>query len=111
MSTDERPLVWLHGRIHSPPFSKAARLEAGHLLRRLQRGERLAMPHSPPMPGIGPRCHELQIPDEGVSWRIFYHLARDAVVVLGVFEKRTWNTPHHVVRICWQRLKRYEEER
>jgi hypothetical protein len=33
----EKPLVWLHGEEKTPPFSKEARLEAGFLLRRLQR--------------------------------------------------------------------------
>jgi hypothetical protein len=46
-------------------FSRAARLEAGFLLRRLQRGELLSMPQSRPMPGIGARCHELRINDGG----------------------------------------------
>ena len=44
----DRPLAWLHGEIKTPPFSAAARIEAGVLLRRLQRGESLAMPHSRP---------------------------------------------------------------
>jgi hypothetical protein len=60
----DKPLVWLEGEIKTPPFSQAARLEAGYLLRRLQRGETLAMPHSRPLPAVGPRCHELRINDE-----------------------------------------------
>jgi hypothetical protein len=35
----EKPLVWLHG-IKTPPFTASARLEAGFLLRKLQKGER-----------------------------------------------------------------------
>jgi len=35
----EKPLRWLHGEVKTPPFSRAARLEAGLLLRRLQQGE------------------------------------------------------------------------
>lgn len=80
------------------------------MLRRLQEGERLALPHSRPMPLVGPRCHELRVPDEAASWRIFYRSGPDAVVVLGIFEKRTKKTPHHVIRLCSQRLRRYEEE-
>jgi len=38
MGIIEKPLVWLHGEVKTPPFSKKARLEAGFLLRRLQRG-------------------------------------------------------------------------
>jgi hypothetical protein len=57
----EKPLAWLSGEIKTPPFSSEARVEAGFLLRQLQRGEQLAMPHSRPMPSIAPRCHELRI--------------------------------------------------
>lgn len=53
MAPTDKPLVWLRGEVKSPPFSAAARLEAGWLLRRLQAGEKLGMPHSRPMPTIG----------------------------------------------------------
>ena len=29
----DKPLVWLHGEVRSPPFSVGARIEAGLLLR------------------------------------------------------------------------------
>ncbi|MGD0310815.1 MAG: hypothetical protein ABSC02_16195 [Acidobacteriota bacterium] len=32
-----------------------------YLLRKLQKGQSLEMPHSRPMPAIGERCHELRI--------------------------------------------------
>jgi hypothetical protein len=48
--------VWLKGEIKTPPFSATARSEAGFLLRRLQQGEGLSLPHSRPMPGIGARA-------------------------------------------------------
>jgi phage-related protein len=89
MAPGDRPLVWLHGQIKTPPFSAAARIEAGLLLRRLQRGELLSLPHSRPMPSIGPRCHELRIDDEKQTWRIMYRLDADAVVVTEVFGKKT----------------------
>ena len=34
MSPKDKPLVWLHGQVKTPPFSAAARLEAGYLLQR-----------------------------------------------------------------------------
>ena len=109
MLPEDLPLVWLHARIHSPPFSRTARLETGSLLRRLQQGERLSMPHSRPMPSLGPACHELRIRDGSISWRIVYHLSRSAVVILDVFQKKTRKTPSHVIQACRRRLKRYEE--
>ena len=71
----DTPLVWLEGEVKTPPFSEAARIEAGFLLRRLQQGESLGLPHSRPMPVVGPRCHELRIPDREHTWRIMYHVA------------------------------------
>ena len=53
MANSGKPLVWLEGEIKTPPFSRAARLEAGFLLRRLQLGEQLSLPQSRPMPSIG----------------------------------------------------------
>ncbi len=104
----EKPLVWLHGEVKTPPFSREARLEAGYLLRLLQRGENLSLPHSRPMPAIGPRCHELRIVDEHVSWRIVYRVDSDAVVILEVFDKKTNRTPVQVIEVCKKRLKDYE---
>jgi phage-related protein len=105
----DKPLAWLHGEVKTPPFSKAARIEAGVLLRRLQRGESLSMPHSRPMPAIGPQCHELRIPDKNVTWRIFYRLDSDAVVIADVFGKKTRQTPQHVIDTCRRRLKAYDD--
>ena len=93
MSPGDKPLVWLHGEISTPPFSKAARVEAGYLLRMLQKGETLPMPHSRPMPTIGARCHELRIVDETVTWRIIYRMDPDAIVLLEVFDKKSKETP------------------
>ena len=59
----DKPVVWLKGEVKTPPFSEQARLEAGFLLRRLQQGEVLGLPHSRPMPSIGGQCHELRIND------------------------------------------------
>ena len=109
MNAADKPLVWLRGEVKTPPFSPAARVEAGVLLRRLQRGESLAMPHSRPMPSIGVRCHELRIADEGKAWRIVYRVDVDAVVIADVFQKQTQQTPKHVIENARRRLRRYDE--
>jgi phage-related protein len=108
VSPKDKPLAWLHGEVKTPPFSKAARLEAGFLLRRPQRGESLAMPQSRPMPSIGARCHELRINDAGSSWRVIYRIDSDAIVILEVFAKRTSATPKTVIATCRRRLKEYD---
>jgi phage-related protein len=102
-----KPLVWLHGEVRTPPFSAAARIEAGALLRQLQRGERLTMPHARPMPSIGARCLELRIVDETIDWRVMVCVDRHAVVVLEVFAKTTPRTPLSVVAVCRDRLRRF----
>jgi len=104
MSPEDKPLVWLHSKVKTPPFSQAARLEAGFLLRKLQRGETLSMPHARPMPSIGPRCYELRINDSNLTWRIIYRLDLDAIVILAVFDKKTPQTPKQIIEICQERL-------
>lgn len=107
MEAREKPLVWLKGEIKTPPFSGRARLEAGLLLRRLQRGERLSLPMSRPLPSIGSGCHELRIIDENVTWRIVYAVDADAIVLLDVFAKRTNKTPKDVLSNCKRRLREF----
>ena len=109
MNPSDKPLVWLHGEVKTPPFSSAARLEAGFLLRRLQQGESLTLPHSRPMPIIGSRCHELRITDGDLIWRIIYRVDHDAIVIAEVFQKKTRETPRVVIEICKARLKSYDE--
>jgi phage-related protein len=111
MSPKDKPLAWLHGAIKTPPMSAAARLEAGFLLRRLQRGELLSMPQSQPMATVGPRCHELRINDTEGTWRVIYRIDRDAIVILEVFAKKTGSTQTLVIETCRKRLKDYDNAR
>jgi phage-related protein len=103
----DKPLVWLHGEIKTPPFSSAARIAAGLLLRRLQRGEELGMPHSRAMTSIGAGCHELRIVDDRRSWRIIYHVTEEAIVVLHVFEKKSRKAPSRIIEVCQRRLRAF----
>ena len=79
------------------------------MLRQLQGGAKLGLPHSRPMPGISARCHELRVVDEGATWRIVYRLDDDAVVIVDVFSKKTRQTPGHVIVDCRRRLRQYDE--
>jgi phage-related protein len=74
----------------------------------LQRGERLGLPQSRPLPDIGPGCHELRISDGSLNWRIIYHIAPDAIVILDVFAKKTATTPKHVIAECRRRLVSFQ---
>ena len=109
MDSKDKPLVWLHGEIKTPPLSKPARIEAGYLLRRLQKGDSPSMPWSRPMPSVGPRCHELRITDEKTEWRIMYRIDKDALVILEVFQKKTRQTPQQVIETCKRRLRQYDQ--
>ncbi len=109
MKTVDKPLVWLHGEIKTPPMSSNARIEAGYLFRLLQKGEKLTLPHSRPMPMIGARCHELRIEDKNMTWRIVYRIDSDAILILDIFEKKTQKTPQMVIENCKRRLKLYNE--
>jgi phage-related protein len=83
-------------------------MEAGVLLRRLQRGEKLGMPHSRPMPTIGRRCHELRIPDGDKTWRVVYRIDDDAIIIWEVFAKKDRTTPQLVIDACKKRIKDYD---
>jgi phage-related protein len=105
----DKPLVWLHREIKTPPFSTEARIETGVLLRRLQRGELISLPHSRPMPSIGSRCYELRVLDRDEAWRVIYRIDSDAIVLVDVFSKKTRQTPSQVIERCKTRLRRYDK--
>jgi phage-related protein len=111
VSPKDKPLVWLHGEVKSPPLSREARVEVGYLLRRLQRGDLIGLPASRPMPSIGAKCHELRVNDSAGNWRLIYRLDSDAVVILDVFSKKTRATPQAAIDTCRRRLKEYDNAR
>jgi len=68
---------------------------AGFLLRQLEKGKKLEMPHARSMPAIGERCHELRIVDQDATWRIICRIDADAIVIVDVFSKI--NTDHAAI--------------
>jgi phage-related protein len=104
-----KPLVWLHGEIKTPPFTTNARIEAGTLLRRLQEGEKLDMPHAEPVSSAGPRCGALRVRDGDHNWRIMYCVDADAIVILEVYAKKSTKIPNEVIDRCKKRLKAYDQ--
>src|ERR1043165_5664725 len=103
-----RPLVWLQGEATTTRSSHDAIIEACVLLRRFQEGESLGMPISRPLPSVGPNCHELRVVDRDSTWRIVYHLASDAVVILEVFSKKTRTLPTQLASAARRRLREYQ---
>jgi phage-related protein len=95
--------------VKTPPFSLEARIEAGVLLRRLQKGESLSLPHCRPMPSIGRRCQELRIQDRDQTWRVIYRVDSDAIVIAEVFSKKAQQTPQRIIDTCRRRLLLYDQ--
>jgi phage-related protein len=108
MSPNDKPIVWLHGEIQTPPFSREARIECGFLLRLLQQGANLSLPHSRSMPTIGSKCHEIRITDKNLIWRIIYRIDHDAIIILDVFDKKSQKTPKNVIEVCKKRITFYD---
>jgi phage-related protein len=106
-----RPIVFLAETVKSPPFSDAARKEAGALLALVQEGTELGMPRSRPLRAVGPRCHELRVHDRDVAWRIVYRVDATAIVVSSVFAKKTRKLPKQVIELCRKRLAEYDAQR
>lgn len=63
------------------------------------------------MPDIGPRCHELRIKDDKISWRIIYRIDADLIVIVEVFQKKTRKTPASVIKSCQERLNAFDSVR
>lgn len=104
-----KPVAWLTRTPKTPPWTSAARTDAGNLLRSLQEGVSIGMPRSRPMPSVGARCRELRIPDVKTDWRIMYRIDADAIVVVDIFPKTTQKTPKSVIDLCKARLKAYDQ--
>jgi len=87
----------------------AARQKVGFHLREVQQGVTLTMPLSRPLPQIQNGCHELRIRDSErrVDWRVIYYIDEVAILVLGVFEKKTNQTPENEKDACRNVLQRY----
>ena len=109
-SRSGKALVILSGEIKTPPLSRVARREIGYLIRQLQHGLTLEMPHSRPMPAIGARCHELRVNDSGRSWRVIYRTDPEVILVLALVGKKTATTPPRVIERSKSLLRRYDED-
>ena len=108
MSPFHKPLIWLSEVIKTPPLSTQGRVETGYLLRLLQAGETLSMPHSRPMPSIGKRCHELRVLDDKLNWRIFYRIDEDAIIIVHWTSKKSQTTAKRDIELCKSRFKSYD---
>ena len=93
-------------------FPEDVRRELGKAVFDLQKGEKLSMPLSRPMPEVAAGVEELRLKDRTGAYRVFYlaNLA-DAVLIFHAFTKKTQRTPLRDIALGQKRLKEmlYEE--
>ena len=87
-------------------FPEAARRELGKAIFDLQKGAKISMPLSRPMPTVAPGVEELRVKDRSGAYRVFYFTRLEtAVLIFHAFEKRTAKTPPQEIALARKRLK------
>lgn len=87
-------------------FPEDIRREIGKAIFELQKGEKLSMPLSRPMPDIGSSVREIRVKDRSGAYRVFYvTVADDKVYVFHAFKKTTQATPKREVELGKKRLR------
>jgi phage-related protein len=78
----------------------------GKAIFELQKGARLTMPLSRPMPSVAPGVEELRVKDRSGAYRAFYFTRLDmAVLILHAFEKKAAKTPMREIDLGRNRLR------
>lgn len=84
----------------------AIRHALGRLLRHVQHGRSLSMPHSLPMPIVALGVDELRVKDESGQYRAFVvRKTPRGILVLHVFMKKSRETPRDAIELARRRLK------
>jgi len=87
-------------------FPGEIKRELGKAIFDLQKGEKLSMPLSRPMPSVAPGVEELRVKDSTGAYRVFYFTRlADAIVVFHAFGKKTQKTPQREIDVGKKRLK------
>ena len=87
-------------------FPEEVRRKLGQVIFDLQKGEKLSMPLSRPMPSVAPGVEELRVKDRTGAYRAFYYTRlADAILIFHAFEKKTAKTPLHEAALARRRLK------
>ena len=87
-------------------FPEDVRREFGKAIFDLQKGSKLAMPLSRPMPSVASGVEELRIRDRSGAYRVFYYTKKaDSVLVFHAFAKKTQKTPPQEIALAQKRLK------
>ncbi len=92
-------------------FPEGVRRELGKAIFDLQKGEKISMPLSRPMPSVAAGVEELRVRDRSGAYRVFYYLRlADSVLIFHAFAKTTQKTPIHEIALARKRLKEMLDE-
>jgi len=95
-------------------FPEDVRREFGKIIFDLQKGEKLSMPLSRPMPLVAAGTEELRVKDRTGhtgAYRVFYYTRlADSVLIFHAFVKKTRKTPPHEIALAQKRLKEMLDE-
>ncbi len=101
----------LRARVAIRGFPESVRRELGKVIFDLQKGEKISMPLSRPMPSVAAGVEELRVRDRGGAYRVFYYLRlADSVLIFHAFAKKTRTTPTHEIALARKRLKEMLDE-
>jgi phage-related protein len=93
-------------------FPEGVRRELGKVIFDLQKGEKISMPLSRPMPSVAAGVEELRVKDRSGAYRVFYYLRlADSVLIFHAFAKKTRTTPTHEIALARKRLKEMLDEK
>ena len=93
-------------------FPKEVRHALGEAIFDLQKGEKLGMPVSRPMPSVGAGVSELRIRDRSGTYRAFYYTQSSrGILVFHALMKKTQATPKRDLDLAKLRLKEMLDEK
>ena len=92
-------------------FPENVRREFGRVIFDLQKGAKLPMPLSRPMPAVASGVDELRIRDSSGAYRVFYYTRlAESILIFHAFSKKTQKTPPHEIALAQKRLKEMLDE-
>ena len=108
-----KPAVFhLKAQVAIRGFPEGVRRELGKIIFDLQKGEKLSMPLSRPMPSVAAGVEELRVKDRSGAYRVFYYTRlADSVLIFHAFVKKTQRTPQHEIALARNRLREMLDEK
>ena len=93
-------------------FPGDVRREFGKIIFDLQKGEKLSMPLSRPMPSVVAGVEELRVKDRSGAYRVCYYTRlADSVLIFHAFVKKARRTPQHEIALARNRLREMLDEK